>query len=382
MTSSETLFQPTGIAVDSGGTMYVLSNTLAAKFDSTGEFVKFISSGGATSGITVDPTNDDVYIDEKNRIVQLDSAGNPTGGSDGLGGPVGVGNLSSANALAVASGRLYVSNKGGASVAVFGPALKATRLIDNPLVLDAVGAAGIRHTEDFQVNPSGIAVFSTGMQLAGNPDDSGKYQIYRYDPAGQSPVCVSCIPTEARPTTDTFPSAYGLSLTDDGRVFFTSAEPLALRDSNERRDAYEWEGGNLQLISTGTSESDATLLSASSDGTNAFFFTRQQLVPSDQNGSLVRLYTARENGGFPFGPPEFQCAASDECHGPGSQAAPPASVGTSAGTSHQFQPTPATCRKGKVKRHGRCVAVNHKKPRHHKKPHHKKTTRVKQGGRK
>ena len=135
---------------------------------------------------------------------------------------------------------------------------------------------------------------------------------------------------------------------------------------------------SLQLISTGTSGNDSTLLSAGADGKNAFFFTRQQLVPEDQNNSLVRLYTAREGGGYPYGPPQFSCAASDECHGPGTEPPSPASVGTNAGTPAQYQtkPKPKRCRKGKVKRHGKCVKKPRKKKKHHKK-HHRKHAKAK-----
>ena len=37
-------------------------------------------------------------------------------------------------------------------------------------------------------------------------------------------------------------AANGLSLTDDGRVFFNSTDALAPRDLNHRQDAYEWNG--------------------------------------------------------------------------------------------------------------------------------------------
>ena len=80
------------------------------------------------------------------------------------------------------------------------------------------------------------------MALTGS-DTGARYQLYRYEAAGEALDCVSCIPTGSRPSTNTFPSAYGSSITDDGRVFFTSAEPLTLRDSNEKKDAYEWSEG-------------------------------------------------------------------------------------------------------------------------------------------
>ena len=36
----------------------------------------------------------------------------------------------------------------------------------------------------------------------------------------------------------------------------------------------------------------------SANGTDAYFFTRDTLTPSDQNGQLVKIYDARVDGGF------------------------------------------------------------------------------------
>src|SRR5262249_56558411 len=132
----------------------------------------------------------------------------------------------------------------------------------------------------------------------------------------------SAPPTQAARTTNTSLPPPGLNLSDTGRVFSTSPEPLALRDTNNQADAYEWENGAVELISTGSSEADSGIVTASADGKNAFFFTRQTLVHQDLNGNAVKIYDARAEGGFPFVAPPDPCKASDECHGPGTQAAP------------------------------------------------------------
>jgi hypothetical protein len=162
----------------------------------------------------------------------------------------------------------------------------------------------------------------------------------------------------------------GLSLTDDGRVFFDSGEPLALRDANARGDVYEWsqDAGRAELISAGVGQFASSLLSVSSDGTDAFFFTRDTLAPGDRNGTLVKLYDAREEGGFFTIPPAPPCAASDECHGPGSPTPPPPQNGTGTGVGGNCAPgcgaTPPKCSHGKVRRHGRCVKPKARKKRH------------------
>ena len=56
-----------------------------------------------------------------------------------------------------------------------------------------------------------------------------------------------------------------------------------------------------------------------------------RLVPQDQNGTLAKVYDAREEGGFPFLPDPVPCKASDECHGAGSAAPGPLPIGTITG---------------------------------------------------
>ena len=136
--------------------------------------------------------------------------------------------------------------------------------------------------------------------------------------------CASCAPTGAAPAGDAALNTFGLNLTDEGAVFFTSPDQLVLRDSNKRKDAYEWEDGVPQLISTGNGAIDSGLVSVSADGVNAYFFTREVLVSEDQNGTAMKIYDAREFGGFPHDPPPLPCQASDECHGAGISGRAPA----------------------------------------------------------
>ena len=105
---------------------------------------------------------------------------------------------------------------------------------------------------------------------------------------------------------------------------------------------YEWEpqglgtceatGGCISLISAGTSPFDSRLLSASANGTDVYFFTRDTLAPQDENGPAMKIYDARENGGFFVIPPRQPCQASDECHGPSSPTPPPPVIRTVTGS--------------------------------------------------
>jgi hypothetical protein len=75
---------------------------------------------------------------------------------------------------------------------------------------------------------------------------------------------------------------------------------------------------------------------------------------------LVKIYDARVGGGFFDLPAPPPCAASDECHGAGSQSSGPPSIATTTGLP------------------GNVAAPAHNK--HHKKKHHKKKTHKHGGG--
>jgi hypothetical protein len=259
---------------------------------------------------------------------------------------------------------LFIARPGGS------PHFVATLEPNNATVSNAVLNNEVHRFSDFQVTSSGNdAVFASSLPLT-NFQNLGHSEIFRYDVPGQSLVCVSCAATGAAATGDAS-LASGLNVADNGAVFFTSSEALVLRDTNKKKDVYEWENGKQQLISSGISDFDSGLLSASADGVNVYFYTRATLVPQDQNGNLIKIYDARSNGGFlTFGPPPL-CAASDECHGSGTQAAPPPPIGSVEGTGGNVpsQKKGKKCKKGFVKKHGKCV----KKKKHKKKKRH--TTR-------
>jgi hypothetical protein len=211
-----------------------------------------------------------------------------------------------------------------------GPEHVATVEPGGEMLTNAVFDNEVHRYRDFQVAQDGDhAVFASTTALTG-VNTFGFSQVFRYDADADTLDCASCSFTGAAPTAHTTLSA-GLNLADDGSVFFTSSEPLVLRDTNNKRDVYQWKEGEQELISTGISEFDSGLVSTSANGVNVFFFTRATLVPQDKNGNLMKIYNAREGGGFLLIPPLPLCAAKDECHGPGTQPAPPPQIGTFKG---------------------------------------------------
>jgi DNA-binding beta-propeller fold protein YncE len=165
-------------------------------------------------------------------------------------------------------------------------------------------------------------------------------EVYLYDADGSSGPgelrCLSCNPSRARPrgrnrgnsqfprwTAATIPgwteqlSPTRLLSSDGGRLFFESYDDLLPRDSNGKKDVYEWQrasgeeactkagadlyvpsaGGCISLISSGQSAEDTELIDASEGGRDVFFTTGSSLLPQDPG--LVDVYDARVNGGYP-----------------------------------------------------------------------------------
>jgi hypothetical protein len=207
-------------------------------------------------------------------------------------------------------------------------------------------------------------------------------EVFVYSANSEELSCASCNPTGQRPLGPStlslirpsgppFRQPANLSPQGEGRVFFESLDTLVSRDTNGRiQDIYEWEpqgvgsckraGGCAYLISSGNSPKDSLFLDSSSSGDDAFFITREQLLPRDKDEQLD-LYDARVGGGFPEAS-EPSCSG-EACKGP--VATPPAqpSFGTEESSSgNPPKPKPKHCKKGFVKKHGKCVK---KKPKKH-----------------
>jgi hypothetical protein len=242
------------------------------------------------------------------------------------------------------------------------------------------------------VSPNGafLAFVSAGSLTGYDNIDQSTGQpateIYLYSSASQGLVCVSCNSSGEAPSGtrgEPFPGGAMLAdsergpgqesphyLSDDGRMVFQTEEALLPGDTNGQMDVYEYEEGQLHLISSGTGGSRSWLLDAGEELRDVFFLSRQPLVPQDTGGEEESniVYDAREGGGFPAAVSPPACTTADACRAP--SVAQPSIYGapssqTFAGAGNlapavraheRAKPKrKARCRKGSQRRRGRCV---------------------------
>lgn len=177
-------------------------------------------------------------------------------------------------------------------------------------------------------------------------------EVYLYDSATGELTCASCdrsglapLGSSQLPLLLDAPSGFGQTryLTDQGRLYFDSADSLSPSDSNDGvEDVYQYEPdevgscglaeGCVNLISSGRGSYDSNFLAIDASGKNVFFTTRDQLVPVDHD-KLMDLYDAREGGGIAA---QSEVGQNSECQGEACQ--PPASgTGDPALSSLSFE---------------------------------------------
>ena len=218
-------------------------------------------------------------------------------------------------------------------------------------------------------------------------------ELYRYDSATGTLICVSCDPSGALPVSNAGFARSALeqlasgpvrAMSNDGSyVFFDTVDALVPGDTNKALDVYEWHEGRVSLISSGKDPGPSFLLGASADGANVFFGTHARLVAQDTD-TQGDVYDARI------------CTASDPCVKPpvgetaqcegGACQIPPPQPSDATPSSFTFfgagdlvsEIGPSSrkavskkralhCRKGAVKRKGRCVKRHEKKRKQAKK---------------
>jgi hypothetical protein len=164
--------------------------------------------------------------------------------------------------------------------------------------------------EDVQLTPDGARlVFMTTAPLTAADTDTRK-DVYLYDAEDETLTRVSGLPGSgngvfdadiAQGATSQPTAGYPLrSLSTDGRhVFLKTDESLLSDDGNTTTDVYEWEDGDLGLVSSGGASKVVRYHTASADGSSVFFSTDESLTAGDDDGGYLDLYVARKGGGFP-----------------------------------------------------------------------------------
>jgi hypothetical protein len=215
---------------------------------------------------------------------------------------------------------------------------------------------GARATAD-----GSVFVFRTDSPLQGfNNGGGGIMQVYRYEVATSTLNCVSCPPVGVTPSGDAAVS-YDNNNTgnniagagengevdnpmstldtrvisaDGSRVFFDTPDPLVPQDSNGKRDVYQWENGQVFLISSGKSLEESYFVDSSASGNDVFFTTSSGLTPGDRDAGYD-MYDARVPRSGDIPPPSAVPCQGDVCQGPPSVpsllGAPPSALFNGAG---------------------------------------------------
>jgi DNA-binding beta-propeller fold protein YncE len=160
-------------------------------------------------------------------------------------------------------------------------------------------------------------------------DDTGQHKAaYLYDSVTDTTTCISCIPggVSASDAVAAGGSTGGVgfpgfpyqprNLTPDGkRAFFETSDALVPQDTNGAADVYEWNSGQVKLVSSGRGTEGAHFIDSSVSGRDVFIGTRERLLPIDVDEN-VDVYDARVDGGQPLPPPSGAPCEGDACQSP------------------------------------------------------------------
>ncbi len=232
-----------------------------------------------------------------------------------------------------------------------------------------------------------ILVFESRAELSEEDADGNRLDVYRYDAATEALECLSCAPDSSPSEPDAGPfdvSAHGEAddplpfgtdfaerwrwVSEDGETAaFASPQGLLPGDLDGTRHFYLRKSGTLSQLpglpfGNAAAPPEAFGPFLSHDGSTVAFVTPSALLPQDGD-TTADVYVARASGGFPE-PPSPQLCQGEECRSQPSSAPQLSGAGTAVlNGAGNASPRP-TCRRGKVRRHGRCVS---KHQRHAKK---------------
>jgi hypothetical protein len=209
-----------------------------------------------------------------------------------------------------------------------------------------------------RVSPNGRYIgFDSLEQLTdfNNLDANGfsvDQEIFLYEAEADSLSCASCGTTGSAPTSPTairqpeeftvklpFPLHIQRNVSNSGQVFFDTKNHILEVARNGVSNVYEYERGQLHLLSSGTAEAPSYFYEASVDGGDVYLISAQALTPGSNSVELA-IFDAKVGGGFPA-PSEAtsESCSGESCSGPQSIAPRlPAISSTSTSGSGNLEP--------------------------------------------
>jgi hypothetical protein len=275
---------------------------------------------------------------------------------------------------------------------VLGPAEHTVRVSLDGTHLAFESQRSLTGYDNEPLEPEACEAFVEGKSVFGPCKE-----VYVYDAGSGGLACASCDPSGARPAgpaklggDEEVPEAFAIvspyymprNLSEDGsRLFFDSPDPLVPQDSNGRQDVYEYENGNLTPISDAAGNSKSSFLDAGANGNDVFIATADQLLPSDSD-FRIDVYDVKVGGGLPVSVVPPTCANGDSCKGPvspqpgvfgapasatfsGAGNVAPVRVGLMPAAKTKAKARVKRCKKGFIRKRGRCVKQRAKRSSGH-----------------
>lgn len=244
---------------------------------------------------------------------------------------------------------------------VYSDSTREVRFIGTLSASDALDWAPVDVHKPFETSANGrFAIFLSKAKLTGAEDTSVTSQLFEYDTytgslarvsigrqSGTGYLCSetnelehgyncngntdnpSFAPRIASPTflSNFMPSMADstLSITNDGRVVFSSLDALVPGALEGSKNVYEYSDGQVYLVSIGEDKTleratvgegvkeEGRLISVDESGQDVFFGAVGSLVPTDTNSQLS-IYDAREGGDGGSSIPSVGAECGADCH--------------------------------------------------------------------